>query len=151
MTAILARDAPHAPWDHARMDGSAARRWIDRYESAWRAADPGPLLRALFTEDATYSTEPFAEPRRGLAEIGVMWEAEREGPDEEFAMTHDLVAVDGPVFVARVDVLYGPPSNQRYRDLWVVELADDGRCAHFEEWPFWPEGTAGSTASRPAS
>ena len=133
------------------MDRTAARRWIDRYESAWRAANPTALLRGLFADDATYRTEPFAEPLRGLADIGDMWEAEREGPDEEFAMTYDLVAVDGPVFVARVDVLYGPPTHQRYRDLWIVELDDEDRCTHFEEWPFWPEGTTGSAAVHPAS
>ena len=24
-------------------------------------------------------------------------------------------------------------------DLWVIQLAGDGRCNWFEEWPYWPE------------
>ena len=41
--------------------------------------------------------------------------------------------------VVRVEVSYGDPVRQEYRDLWIVRLAGDGRCASFEEWPFWPE------------
>jgi hypothetical protein len=42
--------------------------------------------------------------------------------------------------VMRVDVRYGAEPPQEYRDLWVVRLADDGRCTHFEEWPFAAPG-----------
>ena len=59
-------------------------------------------------------------------------------------MRFELVAVEGDVGVARVDVRYGPPREQRYLDLWVVRLEEDGRCREFEEWPFWPPGTSGS-------
>jgi hypothetical protein len=38
----------------------------------------------------------------------------------------------------RVEVDYAA-SGDRWRDLWVVEFADDGRCRVFEEWPFAPE------------
>jgi hypothetical protein len=38
-----------------------------------------------------------------------------------------------------VEVSYGDPVRQEYRDLWIVGFAGDGRCASFEEWPFWPE------------
>jgi hypothetical protein len=37
-----------------------------------------------------------------------------------------------------VEVWYGHPVRE-YRDLWVMRFASDGRCAWFEEWPFWPE------------
>ena len=29
--------------------------------------------------------------------------------------------------------------TEEYRDLWVIRFAGDGRCAWFEEWPYWPE------------
>jgi hypothetical protein len=41
--------------------------------------------------------------------------------------------------VVRIEVRYGRPVRQEYRDLWVLRLDDDGRCSWFEEWPFWPE------------
>jgi hypothetical protein len=74
----------------------------------------------------------------GLEEIGALWEREREGPDEVFAMTSDVFAVDGDRAVAIVEVRYGDPVSREYRDVWLLRF-EDGRCAHFEEWAYWPE------------
>jgi ketosteroid isomerase-like protein len=111
--------------------------WVAAYERAWRTAGTESLTE-LFTEEATYLQQPFAEPVVGLEAIARMWEAEREGPDEVFAMEREIVAVDGDVAVVKLQVDYRAPAVQRYRDLWVMRFAEDGRCAAFEEWPFWP-------------
>jgi hypothetical protein len=124
-------------------------RWIAAYERAWRT--PGTeRLAELFTESATYSTAPFEPPYEGLEAISRLWEAEREGPDEEFEMSWELVAVEGEVGVARVEVHYRGPPARHYRDLWVIRLDADGRCRSFEEWPFWPPGSVGTHAPGPA-
>jgi hypothetical protein len=113
-------------------------RWIAGYELAWRA--PGTeTLGDLFTRDASYRPGPYEDWITGLAAIEVMWDAERDGPDEAFLMTSEVLAVDGPTAVARVEVWYGDPVEQEYRDLWVMRFAADGLCESFEEWPFWPE------------
>jgi ketosteroid isomerase-like protein len=131
------------------MDRAALSRWVDAYERAWRA--PGvEALDALFTEDATYSTAPYESPHAGLAAIRAMWEAGRS-PGEAFSMASEVVAVEGDVGVVRVAVHYTAPRDQEYRDLWIVRLAPDGRCASFEEWPFWPPGSGGSYDPGPAS
>jgi hypothetical protein len=107
------------------------------YERAWRS--PGTaLLRALFAEDASYRMSPFEQTATGLVEIEGLWEREREGPDEDFELAHEIVAVEGDVAVVRAEVEYRPPAGSRYRDLWVIRFAADGRCREFEEWPFWP-------------
>jgi ketosteroid isomerase-like protein len=112
--------------------------WVDAYEQAWRA--PGTVaLAGLFTEGAAYRQAPYEEPVTGLAAIGRMWESERDGPDEMFRMQREVVAVDGDVAVVRVEVRYGEPVHQEYRDLWIIRFAPDGRCSSFEEWPFWPD------------
>jgi ketosteroid isomerase-like protein len=111
--------------------------WAAAYERAWRAPDIA-LLSELFTEDATYRMSPYEEPATGLPEIAELWERERQGPDEPFEMRHEVVAVDGDTAVVRVEVEYGEPRPAEYRDLWIVRLAEDGRCREFEEWPFWP-------------
>jgi hypothetical protein len=67
-----------------------------------------------------------------------MWENEREGPDEVFTLTSEIVAVEGPTAVVRAEVRYGNPVRQEYRDLWLIKFDGDGRCSSFEEWPFWP-------------
>jgi len=111
--------------------------WIAAYERAWRAPGTG-ALGGLFTADATYRQGPYDEPAAGLPAIARMWEAERDGPDEVFAMTSEVVAVDGATAVARLEVRYGEPARQQWRDLWVMRFAGDGRCAWFEEWPIAP-------------
>jgi hypothetical protein len=111
--------------------------WIDAYERAWRT--PGTdWLSYLFTPDATYSPGPFEPTCEGLDQIAELWEREREGPDEVFRMTSELVAVEGETAVARVEVFYGEPVERHYRDLWIVHLDEHGLCRAFEEWPFWP-------------
>ncbi len=112
--------------------------WVDRYEDAWRS--PGTdKLADLFAPDASYLADPFHEPIAGLEAIAAFWAAEREGPDEVFEMRSDIVAIDGRVGVLRLEVTYGEPVDARYRDLWIVEIGEDGRAVAFEEWPFWPE------------
>ena len=133
--------------------------WIAGYERAWRS--PGTdALAELFTEDATYSTAPYENPHRGLAAIREMWEAERSGPDEEFEMSSEVVAVEGDTGVARVTVHYLVPEDKEgrrnrqrreYRDLWIVRLNEAGLCSHFEEWPFWPPDQTGAAAAGASS
>jgi hypothetical protein len=111
--------------------------WIRRYERAWRS--PGTdSLRELFTGHATYLPSPYENAWVGLEEIATMWEREREGPDEVFAMTSDVFAVDGDRAVVTVEVRYGDPVRREYRDVWLLRF-EEGLCAHFEEWAFWPD------------
>lgn len=119
------------------IDRAVLRRWLAGYEAAWRA--PGTeSLAALFTGDAVYLQSPYEQPVAGLAAIGRMWEQAREGPDEVFTLSTDVIAVDGATAVVRAEVCYGDPPRQEYRDLWVIRFAGDGRAAWFEEWPYWP-------------
>lgn len=109
--------------------------WVAAYERAWRT-EGTEALAGLFAEDASYRMSPYAEAARGLDSIAELWEREREGADEDFEIGHELVAVDGDTAVVRVEVAYA--TGAEYRDLWVLRLGADGRCADFEEWPFWP-------------
>jgi ketosteroid isomerase-like protein len=127
------------------MDREQLTEWVAGYERAWRTAGTEPLAD-LFALEAAYSTAPYEVPHRGIAAIADMWEAERSGPDEAFEMTSEIVAAEGDTGVVRVEVRYGPPKDVEYRDLWIVRLGEDGRCFHFEEWPFWPAGQKGAPA-----
>ncbi len=131
-------------------DRPRVRAWIDAYERAWRTAGTDALAD-VFAPDATYRTGPYEDLHRGLDAIALVWEAEREGPDERFTLATDIVAVDGDTAVIRADVRYGPPARREFRDLWIVRLRDDGRCAAFEEWAFAPPGGAAGPAAAPAA
>ena len=117
------------------MERSGVEAWVAGYEQAWRS--PGTdRLAGLFTDDASYLPSPWAEPLRGLAAIAEFWEAERAGADEQFTMTSEVVAVEGEVAVVRAEVDYA--TGSRWRDLWVLRFAANGRAVSFEEWPFAP-------------
>lgn len=118
---------------------NTVQTWIHNYERLWRT--PGTdALTDLFTNDATYKTSPWAEPIVGLPALAEFWESHRDGPDESFTMSAEVVAVDGSTAVVRVSVEYGE-SGDRWLDLWIIELDDDGRCTAFEEWPIAPPRT----------
>jgi SnoaL-like domain len=46
--------------------------WAERYARAWEEADD-KAVGALFTEDATYRSDPFKEPYRGRDGIRRYW------------------------------------------------------------------------------
>jgi len=127
------------------MERKGLEAWLERYERLWRTLGTDKLGE-LFTEDAVYSPGPFEEPWRGLDAIAERWEGERLGADEDFEIESEILAVENDTGVVRLEVNYGPPREQLYRDLWVVVLDDAGLCSSFEEWPFWPPGTAGTQA-----
>ncbi len=117
-------------------DRTEVSRWLAGYEAAWRS--PGTeRLAGLFTDDITYRQSPYEETVVGLEALRRMWDAERAGPEEVFTLATEILAVDGPTAVVRAEVHYAEP-EQEYRDLWIIQLGDDGRCRSFEEWPYWP-------------
>ncbi|WP_348789639.1 nuclear transport factor 2 family protein [Leifsonia sp. NPDC080035] len=108
----------------------AITTWIDRYRRAWESNDPDDI-RALFTEDASYRTEPFAEPWDGHLEIVEGWlDAQDEPGAAEFEWR--LAGRDGETYFVEgvTDYADGPT----YSNLWVVVLAPDGRAQEFTEW-----------------
>lgn len=119
------------------MERDDLARWIAAYEQAWRTPGTEPL-ESLFTPDAIYSPAPFEPPVSGLDAIAAFWVKERDGADERFELSWEPVAVEGGAGVARVEVRYAGPPPRVYLDLWIVTLAEDGRCRAFEEWPFFP-------------
>jgi hypothetical protein len=116
------------------MDREQVMRWVAAYEAAWRESDRNAVEK-LFTEDARYGRSPYDEALVGHAAIQDFWVAD-EG--QTFTMTASPVAVEGADAVVRVEVTYGLPTSQQYRDLWVLHFAPDGRVDDFEEWAYWP-------------
>jgi hypothetical protein len=101
-------------------------RWLEDYERAWRS--PGTDgLAALFGAGAQYLRSPYEAPLTGLGAIAAWWDTARDGPDEPFTMTTEVVSVSGDTGVARVLVRYGEPVTQEYTDLWVVRFEAWGR------------------------
>ncbi|XVQ15387.1 nuclear transport factor 2 family protein [Spirillospora sp. CA-255316] len=120
------------------MDRDTVERWVAGYERAWRTPGTEPLAE-LFSPEVSYLPSPWARPIAGLSDLGPWWDAERDGPDEPFTITSEVVAVDGDTAVVRIEVEYQGEEPSRWRDLWILRFDTDGRCARFEEWPFTPD------------
>ncbi len=119
------------------LDREGVSRWIAAYEGAWRRGSTGDL-GALFTDEATYRPTPGAEPLHGIDAIRLWWESETD-PAERWRLTWEVLALDGDLAIARLDVRYEAPDERRYLDLWILRFAPDGRCTAFEEWYWTPE------------
>ena len=116
------------------MGRAEVKRWVARYEAAWRAGDLD-AVETLFSEGAQYRASPYGKPMVGHDAIQDYW-LDDEG--KTFTMKASAVAVEGRTAVVRVVVRYGDPVHQEYVDLWVLRFADDGRVEDFEEWAYWP-------------
>jgi hypothetical protein len=123
------------------MNKADAAAWIDAYVETWRTPGTDGLSR-IFTEDATYRVSPWKKPNKGLEEIASLWDHARVSADEKFSLDREITAVDGDVAVAKIEVNYLHPFR-RWRDLWIMRFAPDGRCSSFEEWPFSPDQSDG--------
>ncbi len=116
------------------MNRDDVMRWVAEYERAWRESDR-LAVGGLFTEDAAYRPSPYEPSELGLDAIKEFW---ANDAGKTFVMAARVVAVDGDVAVVRVDVQYLTPTEQEYRDVWLLRFAPDGRVADFEEWAYWP-------------
>jgi hypothetical protein len=117
------------------MDRDQVMRWVEGYLAAWHDEDVDAVER-LFTEDAHYRKSPYEESEVGHDAIRAFW---LDDAGEVFTAVAEPVAVEARQAVVRLEVRYGDPVEQEYRDLWVLEFADDGRVRDFEEWAYWPD------------
>ncbi|WP_150306851.1 nuclear transport factor 2 family protein [Planctomonas psychrotolerans] len=112
---------------------SVLRNWIEAYERAWASNDENHI-RALFTEDADYFTEPHASPWHGHDAIVWGWLEARDEPGETTFEWTPLVVTD-EIAIAQATTVYA--GGATYSNLWVLRFAPDGRAREFTEW--WME------------
>lgn len=115
---------------------AAARRWVAAYETAWRTNDPEDI-RALFTDDAAYSTQPWGSPWTGADAIVDGWLESRDEPGT-YTFEWDVAGVDGDRAFIEARTVYAPdsdrPDSRTYRNLWVIDFVEGGRARAFTEW-----------------
>ena len=118
----------------------AAERWMQRYITAWTSNEPEDI-RALFTEDAVYSTRPDdPEAWTGREQIVERWIASHDEPGD-WTFEWKLLGVDGGRAFVQGRTDYRGDSRS-YDNLWIVQLTGDGRASAFTEW-YMPRTVAG--------
>ena len=115
---------------------AAARRWVAAYENAWQTNDPDDI-RGLFTDEAVYATQPWGEPWAGVDKIVDGWLEARDEPGS-YTFEWEVSGVDGDRVFIEGRTVYAPdagrPETRSYRNLWVIDLDEDGRARSFTEW-----------------
>ncbi len=111
-------------------------QWMQGYLKAWGSDAPEDIA-ALFTEDAAYHTEPYAEPWIGRDTIVSKW-IEHGDSRTQWSFEYDVVAESGDTAVVRGTTRYaseapGEPAKT-YHNVWIVRFAPDGRAYEFTEW-----------------
>jgi hypothetical protein len=115
------------------------KEWVDGYIRAWNSNEPDEIA-ALFTDDALYHTEPFAEPWQGRAEIVERWLDRKDEPGQTTFDWRPLLVTPETSVITGTATYRDPP--RVYSNLWVVRLDPEGRCREFTEW--WMEQPAGT-------
>jgi hypothetical protein len=110
---------------------AAARRWIEGYLRAWATNDEDDI-RALFTGDARYQTEPWVPAIEGQDAIVAAWLERRDDPGT-YAFEGEVSGVDDRTFFYTAVTRYD--SGTSYSNLWVVRLSPGlDRAEAFTEW-----------------
>ena len=112
--------------------------WIEGYRRAWEEADTD-LVVSLFTEDADYRANPFAEPYHGHEGIREYW-------DSVTAVQRDASVRMGRPFVDgdRVAVEWWTTMISEEQEVTLpgcllLRFETDGRCSDLREyWNFTP-------------
>jgi len=116
-------------------DRSAIESWLSAYRRAWETDDPDDVA-ALFTEDATYSPWPFSKSWEGRDTIVAKW-IERGDSKNPWRFDSEVLAVEGDTGVIKGLTTYPAHDDEpedAYSNIWVVQLAPDGRARSFAEW-----------------
>jgi uncharacterized protein (TIGR02246 family) len=111
------------------IDPERLAAWIDGYLAAWNSNDPA-RIGALFTEDATYRTEPHADPWRGRDAVVRGWLEHKDQPGTT-TFHWSLVATDGDLAVVQGETTY---PDRTFSNLWLIRLDGVGACTDFTEW-----------------
>jgi hypothetical protein len=116
------------------MSDEAASRaltsFLEGYLKAWTSNRPEDI-RAIFTEDARYFTDPWTDPWAGADQIVEQWIKRDDQPGTWTFEWSPLVVTD------EVSVVQGVTKyteGRTYSNLWVIRLGPDGRAREFTEW-----------------
>ena len=120
-------------------------KWVGQYERAWRDGDT-EAVAALFSDDAAYRAVAVRAVRgSGTTRSGGFWldDPGTSVLDERSSRRRRRRRRRSSVSTCCTQT----PTEQEYRDLWLLRFAPDGRVADFEEWAYWPGKPYSATES----
>ena len=109
--------------------------WLDRYVAAWSSYDAA-AIGDLFSEEAEYRYQPWADPIVGREAIVADWLKDKDEPGS-WTAHYEPFAVEADRAVAVGESHYfNPDGSPRtiYYNLWTLRFDGDGRCTEFVEY-----------------
>lgn len=109
--------------------------WLEGYEEAWETLDPDKAA-ALFTEDATYLENPYADPYQGRQGIREYW-ATVTSDQQDVDFTYEILAVSGNTGIAHWHSEFTQKSSGSgviLDGVFVLEFTPEGLCRSLKEW-----------------
>ena len=118
------------------LDRAKVTAWLDAYVRAWKTYDQD-AIGDLFSEDATYSYNPYSEPIRGRAAIVASW---LDGPDSPgtYDGYNEPIVIEGDRAVANGRSRYfeqdGSTLRAEWDNIFFLRFDNEGRCMEYREW-----------------
>jgi SnoaL-like domain len=122
---------------------SDVQAWLDRYVACWQSYGEDGIAE-LFSEDAEYRYQPWADPIRGRAAIVKDWIAPNGDPSRReapgtFSAAYTPYAVDNDVAVATGTTTYWKDVTRTevvraYHNIFLLAFDADAKCRSFTEF-----------------
>ena len=109
--------------------------WLKGYEEAWEMLDADKAA-ALFTEDATYQDNPYADPHQGRQGIREYWTTVTSD-QQDVDFTHEILSVSGNTGIAHWHSEFTQKSSGSgvvLDGIFVLEFTPEGVCQSLKEW-----------------
>ncbi len=124
----LAEDGPGVTRDQVAT-------WLEGYEEAWETLDASKAA-ALFTEDATYRDNPYADPYQGREGIHQYWTTVTSD-QQDVDFNFEVLSASGNTGIAhwRSEFTQKSTGSGIVLDgIFVLEFTPEGLCQTLEEW-----------------
>lgn len=134
MAVFIAGTMAAAADNHGLTQATVAA-WLKGYKEAWETLDADKAA-ALFTEDATYRDEPYAEPYQGRKGIHDYW-ATVTGDQKDVHFTYEVLSVSGNIGIAHWHSEFTQKSSGSgivLDGIFVLEFTPEGLCRNLKEW-----------------
>lgn len=109
--------------------------WLEGYGEAWETLDADKVA-ALFTADATYRENPYADPYQGRQRIHEYWTTVTSD-QQDVDFTHGVLAVSGNTGIAHWRSEFTQKSSGSgivLDGIFVLEFTPEGLCKSLKEW-----------------
>jgi len=113
-----------------------AQDLLAAFKRGWEARQPDAIVE-LFSEDADYRTDPFAEPLVGRLAIRRLWNDICAG-QANVDFDAERVWVSGAAVLASWHAAYtrrATAERVRARGFMSLELDEEGAVSRFRQWP----------------